>query len=312
MSDVASATETSDISQRLRSAAEIDPGRLPRLVQMGEGWAELITRGLSRLAADRPVVRFSEVELDTAPEPPDEGQGGDLIAMLASPRFQGPGFAVVARSTIEALISTFFAAEPSPDKVLTREPTELDRGLVVLAIDTVVACAGEVFAPVAALDLVRGDLVDQSDLAARLEDGSGRFVQFRFEIEVRGLLAPLVVAFPEELFAPHRRFLAESQDAAPVDRDEAWSRGIEASFAQSDLRLEALLAKKKVPLATVAAFRVGATIPLDVDIASLISIECEDRPLFRARVGRSRDSFVISVEERVDPAQEFIDDILSD
>ncbi|MBB4005025.1 FliM/FliN family flagellar motor switch protein [Aurantimonas endophytica] len=312
MSQVAPAMESSDISQRLRSAAVIDPGRLPRLVQMGESWAELVTGRLARLAADRPVVTFAVVELDTAPEAPGDGSGGDLIAMLSSPRFQGSGFAVVARSTIEALISTFFAAEPSPDKVLTREPTELDRGIVMLALDALVASAGEAFLPVAALELARGELVDQSALADRLGDGPGRFVQFRFEIAVRGLTAPLVVGFPEEFFVPHRRFLAEAPDAAPVDRDEAWSQAIKVSFAQSDLRLQALLAKKKVPLSTIAAFRVGATIPLDVDIASLIAVECEDRQLFRATVGRSRDSFVISVEERVDPAQEFIDDILSD
>ena len=312
MSNVASRTEAGDISQRLRSAAEIDPSRLPRLVQMGESWAEAVTRRLAALAAERPVLSFSAVELDTPPEPHNEGASGEIFALLSSPRFQGSGYAVIARSTIEALISTFFAAEPAPDKVLTREPTELDRGIVLLALDAVVGSAGETFAPLARLELLRGDLVDQKELVARLEDGPARFVQFRFELRVRGMTAPLTVAFPEDFIAPHRRFLAQLPVSAPVDRDEAWSQAIKASFAQSDLRIQALLAKKKVPLSKIAAFQVGATIPLDVDITSLISIECEDRPLFRAKVGRSRDVFVISVEERIDPAQEFIDDILSD
>lgn len=312
MSNVASTRESQLITQRLRSAAEMDPSRLPRLLHMGEVWAERIGGRLAPIAADRPALSVAGVELDLAPEPPEEGSDGALIAMLSSPRFQKPGFAVVARSTIEALISTFFGAEPSPDKQLTREPTELDRAVVVLAIDALVQSANDAFAAIATLDLARGDLIGQSELAARLEDAATRFVQFRFEITVRGLTAPLVVGFPEEFFVPHRRFLAESPDAPPVDRDEAWAQAIRASFSQSDLRLQALLAKKKVPLSTVAAFRVGATIPLDVDIASLIAVECEDRQLFRATVGRSRDSFVISVEERVDPAQEFIDDILSD
>jgi flagellar motor switch protein FliM len=312
MSNVAPSQEAGDISQRLRSAAEIDPARLPRLVQMSESWAESATIRLASVAAERPALSFSEVELDTPPEPHNDGDSGELAAMLSSPRFQGPGYAVVTRSLVEALISTFFAAEPSPDKVLTREPTELDRGIVMLALDAIVEAAGEIFAPLARLELRRGDLVDQAELATRLEDGPSRFVQFRFELRVRGLTAPLTVAFPEDFIAPHRRFLSQSPADKPVDREETWSEAIKASFSQSDLRIDALLAKKKVPLSKIAAFKVGETIPLDVDITSLIAIACEDRPLFRAKVGRSRDAFVISVEERIDPAQEFIDDILPD
>nr|WP_246753792.1 FliM/FliN family flagellar motor C-terminal domain-containing protein [Jiella flava] len=117
---------------------------------------------------------------------------------------------------------------------------------------------------------------------------------------------------PLSFFTPHRRFLTDVPKKPAIDIDDAWRKGIEASFAQSDLRVEAVLCKKKIPLSAVARFTVGATVELDVGLTSLIPLECEDRPLFRAQVGRSRDNYVVRVEERIDPEQEFIDDILSD
>ena len=78
----------------------------------------------------------------------------------------------------------------------------------------------------------------------------------------------------------------------------------------SDMRLDAVLARTRVPLATVATLVVGQTIPLDIGALDLIAVECEERPLFRARMGRSRENYVVRIEERIDPAEEFIDGIL--
>ena len=57
---------------------------------------------------------------------------------------------------------------------------------------------------------------------------------------------------------------------------------------------------------------IGQTIVLDATTDSLIIIECEEQRLFRGRMGRSRDSYVVRIEEKIDPTEEFIDDILSD
>ena len=78
------------------------------------------------------------------------------------------------------------------------------------------------------------------------------------------------------------------------------------------MRVSALLAEHPTTLGEVACFQVGQTLALDVTMESLLVLECEGQRLFRGRMGRSRDSYMIRIEENVDPTEEFIDDILAD
>lgn len=312
MSPTAPQPDSANIGERLRSAAEFDPRNLPRLTHMGEAWAEAATARLGAIAGAPFDFLLTEVDTDFAPEAESADAAASLFALLSSPRFRTPGYVAAKRSGLDALIAAFFAAEPSNAGDVPRGPTDLDRGVVKLALAAASEAAGPVFEPIADLKLSVGDLIDPPLLVEELGETSDRFVLFRFELRAAGIAAPLAFAFPASFLAPHRRFLRKLPEAPQRDRDESWSEAIKASFAQSDLRLEAVLAKKKVPLRTIAGFKVGDTIPLAIGADSLIAVACENRPLFRARMGRSRDTYVLRIEERIDPAEEFIDDILSD
>lgn len=312
MSETFSLPDPADIGERLRSAAEFEPRNLPRLTHMGEAWAAAGADRLNEIAGAPLDVALLEVDTDFAPEAEGEEAATELFAVLSSPRFRTPGYLTVRRAGLDAMIAAFFAAEPTVTAETPREPTDLDRSIVKLAMATVAEAAGPVFEAIADLKLTAGDLIDPSELMAQLGEGSERFVLFRFELRVERITAPFTFAFPASVLAPHRRFLRKAPDAPARDRDESWSDAIKASFAQSDLRMEAVLAKKKVPLRMIAGFKVGDTFPLEVGADSLIAVACEDRPLFRARMGRSRETYVLRIEERIDPAEEFIDDILSD
>ena len=62
----------------------------------------------------------------------------------------------------------------------------------------------------------------------------------------------------------------------------------------------------------VARFRVGQTIALDLGVLDPVPVECEAKPIFTAQVGFAKDRYVVRFAERIDPAKEFIDDILAD
>ena len=311
-----------DIRDRLRSAAAIDPRRLPRLARMAESWARAMSERFAAVAVDAPTVSFREIEVDGPPEPePGDGTAEGFACDLSSGRFVVPGWVSLGPEGIELLIAAFFGAQPEPDAP-QRSPSELDRSLVVLAFGTVAAMASTTFLPLGRLDLYLGDLTTPSALFGASEDEEEapndegedrsvhRFVIFRFDYFIAGQSVELSVAFPDGYFAPHRRYLGELPPPRTLDKDESWSKAIEESFAMSDMRLDAVLARTKVPLATVATLVVGQTIPLDIGALDLIAVECEDRPLFRARMGRSGENYVVRIEERIDPAEEFIDGIL--
>ncbi|MCQ0986742.1 FliM/FliN family flagellar motor switch protein [Jiella marina] len=312
MSDVAFASDPAEIGARLKSATEIDPARLPRLAKMAEDWADEIGARLGELATKPIEVTYQQCDVENAPDPSEAGSGTSMLATLLSNRFLRPSFVAVERRTVEALVAGFFGCEPSADLAASREPTLLDRQFLRLGLAKALDAAMRVFKPMAEVSLSIGDFVTAEELAETLGEEPERYALFRFEIVMGSYTAPLTIAIPLSFLAPHRRFLAGVPEGPKVDADEAWKKDIEASFARSEMRIEAVLCKKKIPLSQVARFRVGETVSLDVGLTSLIPLECEDRPMFKGQVGRARDSYVVRVEERIDPAQEFIDDILSD
>ncbi|MCB8837936.1 FliM/FliN family flagellar motor switch protein [Aurantimonas sp. VKM B-3413] len=312
MSETALASDPADIGARLRSASEIDPRRLPRLLRMAEDWAAATQERLSSLCVQAVEMEFSECEIEDIPELDDPAVKAGLLAPIESRRFAHPGFALLPRTAIEAVIAAFFGAEPSAAVADSRSPTVLDKRLMKLALATILEAAEPIFEPFGELHLSAEEFTDAAELAEAMGENPGRFVLFRFKLVVADFETPVSIALPIAFFAPHRRYLAVPPEPQQLDPDETWSKAIEASFARSDLRLEAVLCKKKIPLSQVGTFRVGSTVSLDVALTSLISVQCEDRPLFRAQVGRSRDKYVVKIDERIDPAQEFFDDILSD
>lgn len=300
-----------DVGERLRNAAEFEPRRLPRLKHMAETWAASAATKISAIAGASLDLTLREVESDFGPELDEAEDDGTMYAPLSSPRFRSPGYAMLDHEALEALISALFAAEPSPPGTPPRTPTDLDRSIVKLGLATIADSALSVFEMIGELRLSVGNIINAAELGEQLAGETDRFILFRFDLTVASLSTTITFALPGALFAPHLRFLREPPKMPPPDREESWSNAIKESFAKSDLRLSAIVTKKKIDLGTIAGFAVGDTIPLDVSANSLIAIECEDQPLFRAHMGRSRDSYVVRIEERIDPAEEFIDDILS-
>ena len=132
-SDVDAGKSGAGIRDRLRSAAAIDPRRLPRLARMAEAWAQAMSERFAAVAVDAPTVSFREIEVDGPPEPDggnDKGAEGDGFACdMSSGRFVVPGWITLGAQGTELLIATLFGAQPDSDAPL-RAASDLDRSLV--------------------------------------------------------------------------------------------------------------------------------------------------------------------------------------
>ncbi len=319
MSETVQTSAGGDIRERLRKAAVFQPRGLPRLVELAESWAGNAAARLCEIAAEPLTFVYKDMEIEGLPHGASaEDQASEapaatgLHAPLSSRRLARPGWIAVEPDGVELLIAAFFGAELQSDP-RSRAPSKLDRSLVQLFYRTVAKTATVALAELGELPLSVGDLRGPGGLREEEEEEDKTppsFVVFRFEVAVEGLVVPLSVALPESYFMPHRRHLAMRPALRQLDRDEAWSQAIEANFAMSDMRLEVILARKQVSLAMLAGLEVGQSIPLDVGALDLVAVECESQALFNARIGRSRESYVVKIESRIDPAEEFIGGIL--
>lgn len=309
------AVQAGNIGARLRSASEIEPSRLPRLKVIAQQWAQLAAEALQALAVGPLTIELVSMSAMTfLKQSKDYGQAG-AASVVSSAKWTESGFVLAEPGFIELLIEALFGGEGNGPGPADRPLTDLDRELIQLAFGAFASSADKAFGEIAELSLETAPLIDSDigeGLAEALPAEKTRYVSVSFEVQTGSSKSTVRYAVPESFVAFNRRKLHAVATVAPALPDEDWRREIQAGLGQADLKLSAILGEKAITLSQVASFTVGQTIVLDETMESLIRIECEDQGLFRGKVGRSRDAYVVRIEEKIDPTQEFIDDILSD
>ena len=308
-------TAERNIEAQLRSAAKIEPERLSRLKLLAADWAEAGARALNASYAAPVEIAFSGLSgLLFTPAQADI-RNAVAATMIGSVKWQEPGFALADAGLADTLVEAVFGGSGQAAAGTRRPMTKLDRRFMEQAFAALVDAANPVFQTVAALDMVPGRFLHDA-VGATLDELLPRenraFVQLAFRISVGQYESTIRIALPERALAPHRRKLTVLPDVVPPVTDEGWARDITEGLQLADLEVRALLDEQQITLGEVARFTLGQTIVLDATMDSLIIVECEEQRLFRGRMGRSRDSYVVRIEEKIDPTEEFIDDILSD
>ncbi|KQT45194.1 hypothetical protein ASG43_12955 [Aureimonas sp. Leaf454] len=306
--------ERTNIEAHLRSAAKIEPERLPGLKLLAEAWAEASAERLNAVYAAPVVIEFTGLTVFTfAPAAPDVATAA-LATTVKSSKWRETGYILAEPSLANALVEAMFGGSGLGELPGARPMTKLDRSFVEVALASFVDAANPIFDPIAPLDMTAGEVI-AAPIGAALDErlpADGRaFLQLAFRVSVGRLQSTIRFALPEKAILPHRRKLAIVPEEKPF-ADESWARDIQEGLSHADLEVRALLDEKQITLGEVARFTLGQTIVLNATMESLIVIECEEQRLFRGRMGVQRDAYVVRIEERVDPTEEFIDDILAD
>lgn len=308
-------TAERNIEAQLRSAAKIEPERLSRLKLLASGWAEAGARALNASYAAPVEIAFSGLSsLLFTPAQPDI-RSAAAATVIGSVKWQEPGFVLADDGLADTLVEAVFGGSGQTPAGTRRPMTKLDRRFVEQAFAALVEAANPVFQDVAVLDMAPGRFIPDGvgpALDELLPREHRSFVQLAFRISVGHYASVIRIALPERALAPHRRKLTILPAVVPPVTDEGWARDITEGLQLADLEVRALLDEQQITLGAVARFTLGQTIVLDATMDSLIIVECEEQRLFRGRMGRSRDSYVVRIEEKIDPTEEFIDDILSD
>jgi flagellar motor switch protein FliM len=308
-------TAEKNIESQLRSAAKIEPDRLPRLKLIAADWAAAAQDSLNEIYASPVEIEFVGVSSLAFASAAADLQAAASVTLIRSPKWREIGFAIADLRLADTIVEAVFGGNGDSAIGPPRPISKLDRRFIDLALSTVINAANKVFAPVAPLDMV-DDRVLHTAILPQLEEVLTKenvaFVDFAFKISIGNHASTLRFALPERALSVHRRKLTIVPESAPLMADEAWARDITEGLQLADLEIRALLDEKQITLGDVARFTLGQTIVLDATTDSLLIIECEEQRLFRGRMGRSHDSYVVRIEEKIDPTEEFIDDILSD
>ncbi|WP_062113401.1 FliM/FliN family flagellar motor switch protein [Aureimonas sp. AU40] len=303
------------IGERLRSAARIEPDRYPRLKVIGAAWAEAASAKLNATYASELKIEFADLSNFVFDAKAMEQAETQIALTVRSPKWRETVLVAGGPLFVDTVSEAAFGGDGRNKPELGRPLTSVGKFFADNALRAFVDTGNAVFGDIAPMQMAPDRLVTEEigpKLDALLLKDARQFVEFRFEVSIGRCLAALRIAVPEAVLSLHKRALAVIPDAGPSIVDESWTKDLEAGFQKADMRVSALLAEHPTTLGEVACFQVGQTLSLNVTMESLLVLECEGQRLFRGHMGRSRDSYMVRIEESVDPTEEFIDDILSD
>lgn len=298
-----------DLKTTLRSAARVEPDRLPRLKLVGTEWAERLRSALASEFGSPLEVDYVGAEA-LAP-----GSAPALLLLAGSPGWPQPLLVTLDAGFGDLVAECLFGGDGTAVSAAPRPLTELDRCFCRLVLERILAGGDAALSSIMETALVARELVSV-EAPARLQallsqDGAG-FVGLTFELKLGNLRSVIGAAIPQSLLALHRRKLDHLPEPPAPPADEAWARDIEEGLLDAQMEVTALLDEMPTTLGALSAFTVGQTIVLGTRLDGLVTLECEDQRLFRGRIGRSRDAYIVRIEEKIDPTEEFIDDILAD
>lgn len=256
------------------------------------GWRLALARAArDRLALALEVRALTLARVDLAEvleAPPDRA----LIALLEGP---GDGIGMLAlspevlQSMVEAQTIGRVAATPPPP----RRPTRTDAAMVAGVIDAALADLEASLAQEA--DLIwaggwryAGFLEDPRPLGLMLEDAPLRLIRAEVDLGQGARRGSVHLALPAE----GRGALPPAGPPRPEDEAHghaAFAQGLAAQLAEAEARLDAVLARLRLPLSRVVALQPGEVLVLPAARIDQISLTGLDgRLLAEGKLGQNR------------------------
>jgi len=153
---------------------------------------------------------------------------------------------------------------------------------------------GAAFASVARIALVFERLITiKGPFALGRRDGEAAAA--RFTLNTSGGACDGLLLLPQAFLLPFRAELANDPDAEAPAADQRWSRLMEAGVQQTRLPVTAILEEVPMNLGDIAAFRVGALLPLQCNDFGAIRLECSGRGMFTCKLGQADGRYRLEV-----------------
>lgn len=266
-------------------------GRLPQLAPALDRAGEGMAIGMARYFEAPPVVLFAGVE-PTQIWDALARTGDGVVSALDAPGWEGRIAISLDGLSLDLLIEAMLGGEGDGEALTRRAASALDLHVAGALFAAAAEALREAFAPVAETDFVmeRPSAAASPDTLFR-RDGSALLAHY--DIRSSGRTARLFVIIPVEALAAARTRLArEPEGAAP---DPVWLAGLRARVGGADVRVRAVLDERVMTLGEIAAFRVGALLPLRPDAIARLALTCDGAPLFHGELGQAGGAYTVRV-----------------
>lgn len=301
----------STMTDRLLDAAGIQIDRLPMLPVIFDRVASACAEQMRAVCPSPTYFSYSHTAQGRIGELLDHYETNAVAAILNVPEWDSQVVIGFERDFIFTMVEVMFGAEGTePPEENGRTFTNLELKVCHRLAEIVARVLSQAFAIATPASFTVDRLETRMPFAVvGRRNAPASATTFLVQALNRG--GEMFLLLPHSALSPIRRALASNAPSEPSQRDEGWSKKMQAGVTRAEILLRAILDEKEITLDDVARLRPGQLIALSANPRTPVKLEANDQPLFWCQLGQSDGTYKLRIDTVFDPEQEFLGDLLN-
>ena len=272
--------------------------RLPMLEVVFDRFVRMLSTSLRNFTSDNVDVdihsitslRFGDY-VNSIPMPA-------ILSIFKALEWENFGIVTFNGSLVYSMVDVLFGGRKSnrPIRIEGRPYTTIEQGIVRYISDLILTDMGAAFDPLSPATF-QFDRMETNPRFATVSHPSDTVIllQLRVDMEERG--GNVEVMFPYVTLEPIKDLLSQVFMGEKFGKDSLWESYLGREIYNTNVKIEAVLAKKVATLKDIMSLEIGDTLMLDVKPDNDVILHCRGVEMLSGKMGRVDDDVAISVTE---------------
>jgi flagellar motor switch protein FliM len=272
--------------------------RLPMLEVVFDRFVRMLSTSLRNFTSDNVDVdihsitslRFGDY-VNSIPMPA-------ILSVFKVVEWENFGIITYNGSIVYSMVDVLFGGRKSnkPIRIEGRPYTPIEQGIVRQITDLVLLDMGSAFDPLSP-STFQFDRIETNPRFATISHPSDTVIllQLRVDMEERG--GNIEVMLPMTTLEPIKKLLSQAFMGEQFGKDSIWETYLGKEVFHTDLDVEAILAKKKIPMRNLMNLQVGTTIVFDTAPDDDITLTCQGITILKGNIGCVEDNVAVLVNK---------------
>lgn len=275
--------------------------RLPMLDIVFDRLIRMMSTSLRNFTQDNVEVSLDSIESMRFGEYIDALTLPTLLGVFKADEWDNYGLISVDSALVYSIVDVLLGGRRgnAAVRIEGRPYTTIELNLVKEMLNIVLSDLSTAFDPVTSVNFSY-DRMETNPRFATISRLSNAVIVARLRVDMEDRGGKIDLMIPYATLEPIRDLLLQMFMGERYGRDMIWENHLVEKLWNTELDTQVILKETEVQLGTIADWKVGSFLPLDMSPHDSIDLICGDVNLFSGSMGRKGDHIVIKIEGKAE------------
>ncbi|MAS87957.1 MAG: flagellar motor switch protein FliM [Micavibrio sp.] len=286
----------------LINAALVNYERLPMLDIVFDRLVRLLSTSLRNLTSDSVEVTLDQVStvrfndyMNSIPLPA-------MLAVFKAEEWDNHGMMVVDSALIYSVVDVLLGGRKGTAaiRIEGRPYTTIEQKLIERMVSVSLSDLSSAFDPLSPVTFGL-ERMETNPRFATITQGNNACVLVRMRVDMGDRGGRMEVMIPYATLEPIRELLLQMFMGEKFGRDSIWETHLTKELYKTDVKIQAIMAEKTVPLSEILNWKKGSRVMFNVETDERVEMRCGDFPIFTATMGQKKGYLAARIDTYIDP-----------